>query len=44
MKELRRNMRFVGMIVVAASSSKATSVMSRTDPIANPISAGVQET
>ncbi len=32
-----------GMIVVAASSSKATSVISRTDPMANPISDGVQE-
>ena len=32
-----------GMIVVAASSSKATSVMRRTDPMAKPISDGVQE-
>lgn len=32
-----------GMIVVAASSSKATSVISRTDPMAKPISDGVQE-
>lgn len=31
-----------GIIVVAASSSKATSVMRRTEPIASPISAGVQ--
>ena len=31
-----------GMIVVAASSSKATRVMRRTDPIAKPISNGVQ--
>lgn len=32
-----------GMIVVAASSSKATSVISRTDPMAKPISDVVQE-
>lgn len=32
-----------GMIVVAASSSKATRVMRRTDPIAKPISDVVQE-
>ena len=32
-----------GMIVVAASSSKATRVMRRTDPMAKPISDGVQE-
>ena len=32
-----------GMIVVAASSSKATRVISRTDPIAKPISDVVQE-
>ena len=32
-----------GMIVVAASSSKATRVISRTDPMAKPISDGVQE-
>ena len=31
------------MIVVAASSSKATSVMRRTEPMAKPISDGVQE-
>ena len=31
------------MIVVAASSSNATSVIRRTEPIANPISAGVHE-
>ena len=33
----------VGMIVVAASSSKATSVIRRTELIAKPISAGVHE-
>ena len=32
-----------GMIVVAASSSKATSVMRRTEPMAKPISDGVQD-
>ncbi len=32
----------VGMIVVAASSSNATSVIKRTEPIARPISVGVQ--
>ena len=32
----------IGYHVVAASSSKATSVMRRTEPIASPISAGVQ--
>ena len=33
-----------GMIVVAASSSKATRVIRRTDPMAKPISDGLQET